>query len=573
MKKIMKSVFERKTLSITIILGLILVSSACNKSFDNVLPKSFKNDTLGVGDGSKRVLYIILDGVRGSVVKSLAPANLTQITSRSVYTYDGLADYQRNQITNAASWTTMLTGVDYTKHNVTNENFAGFDNQVTPTIFTRLKSVLAKARTISFASTAVFNDKLAADATVKQNLSNDAAVKSAVVTELTTNDPSFLVAQFNSAELAAGSNYTSANTAYTSAITTLDGYIGEILTALKARKTYAGENWLVVVSSNKGGGVSGGAAGSNIFFDESRNTFVAFYNPKFTSVVYSMPDLNGLPYSGSGPRFLSNSGGSGIAVQNNTSIGNFGSTGNFTMMFKIRDDNPGVNNYPMFVGKRNPANTGVGTGGWSFLLGGGSFQLDWNGSPRPGGVISTKDGKWHTMGFTIFNEGTTRRLALFADGVKQATVTIGANTDNNFPLRIGTDVNSSTNLLIREIAIFNVTMSDADMVSNMRRQLQPANPYYANLIGYWPGNESSGSTMFDISGKGNNFTYSSATQFANFSDISPNISPEISQAAFSAVPNGVDIPSMIYNWMNISIPEQWNLMGKFYNPTVALPKN
>jgi hypothetical protein len=39
-----------------------------------------------------------------------------------------------------------------------------------------------------------------------------------------------------------------------------------------------------------------------------------------------------------------------------------------------------------------------------------------------------------------------------------------------------------------------------------------------------------------------------------------------------AVPNGVDIPVMIYNWMNISIPKEWGLMGKFYNPIVNLPK-
>jgi hypothetical protein len=95
-----------------LVLGFILLHSACNKNFDSVLPNSFKNDTLGLGTNAKKVLYIILDGVKGSVVSNLAPNNLTQITNNAIYSYDGVADYQRNVITNAASWTTMLTGVD-----------------------------------------------------------------------------------------------------------------------------------------------------------------------------------------------------------------------------------------------------------------------------------------------------------------------------------------------------------------------------------------------------------------------------------------------------------------------------
>lgn len=574
MKRIL-SVFKLKTLGIGAVLAFVLLNAACNKDFDNVLPKTFKNDTAGIGTGSKKVLYIILDGVRGSVVRAIAPNNLTQLNSRAIYSYEGLADYQLNPITNAAAWTTMTTGVDYTKHNVTSESFAGLNVQATPTIFTRLKQNLGNIRTVSFASTAAFNDNLAADATAKQNLADDAAVKTAVVNELATNDPSLVLAQFHGAETAGAANgYTESTPAYTTAINNIDGYVGEILAALKARKGYAGENWLVIIASNKGGAsVSGGQPGSNIFNDASRNTFLVFYNPKFNSTRVDQPSLNSLPYVGSSPRFVSNTSSNGLATLSNTSIGNFGSSGNFTFMFKFRDDYGSANYYPMFIGKRSPFNTG--STGWGFLLGANSAQLDYNGSPRPGFGIDIRDGKWHTVAFKIFLDGSQRKISLFVDGAIRSTNNISGNADNTQPLRIGadkaTDGNTSTNLLIKDVALFNVAMSDADVIANMRIQLKPSNPFFSNLLGYWPGDETQGNTMADVSGKGNHFTFNNAVQFSPFSDISPNISPEISQAAYLAVPNGVDIPVLIYNWMNIAIPAQWNLMGKAYLPAVNYP--
>ncbi|MFD2906662.1 hypothetical protein [Sphingobacterium anhuiense] len=575
MKREIKSKIGMKMLGVAAFIATILVSSSCNKDFVNKLPDSFKNDTLGVSDGSRRVLYLILDGVKGSVVESLGPKNISLITKRSMYSYDGLADFQRNNLTDAGAWTTMLTGVDYTKHQVQADDFSGFDNQKTPTIFSRLKVEKNNLRTVSFASATGLNNALAKDATEKKDLTNDAAVKDAVISELSTQDPSLLVAQFKGAKEAAGSDYSENNAAYTAAIGKLDDYIGEIMTALQARKTYNGENWLVIIASNKGGGVSGGEPGSNIYDDESRNTFVSFYNPKFTAANYAKPNVEALPYAGVGPRFASNNGSTnGLAnLNSNTSIGNFGVSGAYTLMFKIRNDDDG-DYYPMFVGKRNPGSTDVGPAGWSFLMGGGEFQVDWTGSPRPGGGINHADGVWHTMGFTIYHSGNSRRLNLFSDGVLRSTSDItNRNADNNFPLRIGTDARFNTNILVKDLVILNTALSDDEMIKYMRKEFGSDNPYFENAIGFWPGNESSGNKMYDHSGKGNHFDFSSTIQFANFMDISPNISPNISQSAFVAVPNNVDIPVMIYNWMNISVPKTWGLMGKFYNPTINLPKD
>ena len=550
-----------------------IMTIGCNKEFKNTLSTDYNNDTLRVSDGSKRVLYIILDGVKGSVLRDIAPENINAITQKAIYSYDGIADYQYNSLSQAGAWTTMMTGVDYTKHNVVDNSFVGFNNATTPTLFSRLKEELnSSIRTVSLSSSENFLNHLSKDASFKKKLTSDEEVKNSVIDELTKENPVLLVAQFNKAEAAAANNYSLTNQSYVDAIKSLDAYIGEILSALSNRKNYSKENWLVVVASSKGGGNSGGVPGSNIYDDASRNVFVAFHNSKFRPLANDKPNVDALPYVGTAPKFQSNNSTiNGLANQSNLEVGNFGTSGNFTLMFKIRNDGTSAQYYPMFVGKRNPANTDVGSGGWSFLMGENSFQFDWGGSPRPGAGADFRDGKWHTIGVTIFTEGTTRRLALYFDGVRRNLVTISGNHNNNFPLRLGTDSRFNTNLLIKDFVILNTSLSDAEMATNMRREFGTQSPYFANAIVWCPGNESSGNQMIDMSGKGNHFNFTSTVQFSAFNDISANISPNLSEAAFSAVPNGVDLPVVIYNWLNISVPQQWDLMGKSYIPSINLP--
>jgi hypothetical protein len=586
MKKNM--ILNFKHIIAVMIIGLIGLNFGCNKDFENTLPKSFKNDTAGLGTNTKKILYIVLDGVKGAVVSTLAPTTLTQITGNATYSYDGVADYQRNSITNAAAWTTMLTGVDYTKHNVTNENFANLNLQATPTIYTRLKTALGNVRTVSFGATPAFNDNLATDATVKQSFANDdAAVKTAVVNELNTNDPALLVAQFHSAEIAGAANgYTASTTAYAGAITTLDTYVGEILTALKARKNYSKENWLVVVASNKGGGVSGGTAGSNIFADESRNTFVAFYNPKFSAKPIIKPDVNTLPYVGVGAKFNATN----AAVQSDPTFLNLGTNKEATIRFNLRWDNKAGNgNYPVILQKRGLTTaTTAGLPGWALIKDDGgiiTLNVSFTGSTGnlqakgPTSQVIT-DGKWHSIAVRFYMNGTTHTASMFVDGIPAQTPNLAltlssANGDLNTtsPLTFGKFTN--VDCFITEFAVYNIAIPNADIIANSKKTpLLPAiDPYYNNLIGYFKGNEGSGNIINDVTGKAAPMNLVGSANWSNFADISPNLSPAISETAFTTVPNGIDIPVLIYNWFNISVPTQWNLMGKLYVPVISYSTN
>lgn len=569
-----------KCLGLAFVFGLILTATGCNKDFENTLPQTFKNDTAGLGAG-KKVLYIVLDGVTGAAIKTLAPANIATINAKALYTFDGLADDKRNTITNAAGWTNMFTGYDYTKSNVTTEDFAGLNLATTPTIFTRIKSSLSTSRTVSIASTAIFNDKLAGDATIKQNVSDDAAVKAGVVAELSTNNPTMVVAQFHGADIAGAANgYTASTPAYAAAIQTIDGYIGEILTALKARKGYSGENWLIVVASNKGGGVSGGAAGSNIYNDASRNTYVAFYNPRFSKTLINQPDPSSYPFTGYALRLTSNTTNNGVAVLSDANIGDFGTTGDYTFVLKIRSTASSSSNYAHFCGNMSnySAREGLNSTGWDLMTWGDSYYLSFAGGYTISAGAVIRDGKWHTLAFKLFNDGAVRYVSLFQDGKKITSVDItGKNLTNPAALHMGagkaTSATDGTDLWFRDMAIYNIAMTDADLITNMKKEISFTAPNPDKLLGWWPANEGNGLALKDLSTAKKDFAVSGSATWGYFLEVSPVVGGNITDIAFKNVPNGIDIPVLIYNWLNIAVPQQWGLMGNLFTPTIVLPTN
>ncbi|WP_316746803.1 LamG-like jellyroll fold domain-containing protein [Pedobacter gandavensis] len=571
MKKILRLKF--------IVLGVILLSSSCNKDFENTLPGSFKNDTSGLGNGSRKVLYIILDGVRGEVVKNLAPENISSITANSTFSYVGLSDSRLNVLTNAAGWANMITGVDYTKHQVTSEDFAGFDAQAAPSIFSRLKDQTKKYTTASFSATAAFNDHLAGDASIKETFpGEDNKVKDAVLKNLSASNTDLVVAQFHGAEIAGkAAGYTEVNGAYISQINILDGYVGEMLLALKGRKDYAKENWLVIVSSNKGGAASsGGSTGSNRYLDASRNTFVVFYNPKFSAAGIDKPDVDKFPYQGVAPNFSGNSANFVNAKLGNTTTGEFGASGDFTLMLKIRVDHASADFAP-FIGKTLAWASSTNKG-WVLYYSGTSWVARING----GGAFSRantviRDGKWHTIALRIYTSNG-RKMRTYTDGIPGDESAITANfAAPAIPLALGyipNEDNKSINMLMKDVAIYNVAIPEAEMIPYMRKTVRyPTDIYYNNLVGYWPCDEEQGAVIKDKSGKSSDFTFTGTPAWKPFSDISANVSPELSEAIYTVVPNGVDIPYAIFNWMNVIVPDNWNLMGKLYLPAKTYPNN
>lgn len=540
--------------------------SACNKDFPSRLKDTAGNDTTGISAKARKVLYIIVDGARGKAIKSINPPNIAKITKNSIYVFDALSDYSNKPLTNAGAWANMITGVSNDKHGVISEDFAGNNLAAYPSVFTRLKQANPKLRTVSITASGIFNTNFAADATVRQNFeNNDVSVKNAVKDELANGDATFVVAQFHGAELAAkAANYETYTPEYANAILQIDNYIGEIMTALSSRKTFSNENWLVVIASNKGGVVTPDPTNTDItsYGDNTRNNFVIFYNPRFSTLFIPKPNSDQIAFTGSSVQF--NFTQRPTAIVTDVNAYNFGANGNYTIELLIKGKE-GNFWYPTFLSKRVKSFTGAG---WNMFLEGDYWVLNSSVAGQAyGSTIS--DGKWHKL--TAVFDGTNKKVRVYTDGVLNEEKTMNTNNMNNVaPFKVGYndgDGNTNAMVYINSLQVYNVALTTQE-ISNYgcKTIVAPTNPHYGDLIGNWPLNEGVGNTLKDISGKGKNLLMGGSPIWENFSDSGSSLCPEINESYFRQVPNNVDIPFELYQWLGISIPLSWNLNGKAWNP-------
>lgn len=55
--------------------------------------------------------------------------------------------------------------------------------------------------------------------------------------------------------------------------------------------------------------------------------------------------------------------------------------------------------------------------------------------------------------------------------------------------------------------------------------------------------------------------------WVSFSDVASYLKPPISYAFYRSVPNSIDVPFIIYQWMGVITPKEWALDGKSWTPT------
>lgn len=563
-----------KSLMALMSLALIFLMGSCNKDFPNRLSQDHKNDTAGVSLKNRKVLYLIIDGARGRAIRAVNAPNLTQIIKRSIYSYDGLTDFNKNSMTNADGWSTMLTGVSSAKHGVSTEDFSGNHFAQYPTLFTRMKANNPALRSASFSASAAFATNLATDATESKSFNNDdVAVKAALLAELNREDATFAVAEFGSVETAGKQFGYSENTpGYATALLTMDGYVGEILDALTKRKNYATENWLVVVASNKGGVLPSDPLSTDktAYADGSRNNFIAFYNPRFVTSQVAKPASDQIPFTSIAPKFYGGDGENVKAlIPNDNGLYNFG-TNDFTIQCKFKGS--GVDRtWPVFLSKSTGINNGS-TPGWVIYISNKVWSMNVSGNSgwtnfSSNGVVN--DGLWHTITVVFYTDGLKKMVRCLTDGVVTnagVDITNRGTLSTSVPLAMGRKAGDAANpdVLLSELQIFNVALSNATIAANVKKvSLDPAHPNINNLVGYWPCNEGRGNQMINQApkGKGIDFTLTGTYQWQAFSDFSPFLDPPISDSFYLLVPNSVDIPFMIYQWMGINIPMGWGLQG------------
>jgi len=581
----------------------LMFATSCNKDFKKLVPDSGD----GIGDISykvPKVLYLIVDGARGSSVRDAQSPNIKSLIGNSIYTWNSLSDTTKN---NATNWADMMTGVLKAKHKVLTPDFAGNKLGDYKVFFELIKSVRPDVRIASFASSDVFKANLTTGASVSESFNgNDVAVKNRLVDFLKTDTASIVLGQFSAVQKAGSeSEFDLRASAYANAISTFDTQVGEILTSIKSRANYAKENWLIIVTSNRGGQfqLPANQDDKTLFSNTNANTFTIFHNPAYQPTFIGRPFL-GNTYSGTAVRFKGDPEKSVGLVNNSLSPNfNFGTDQDFTVSIKIKKGSPkdtGGGQYwyewPSIVGKRNQlgwgGSTAPGNPGWDICLFYNGWRLFFQGGEgningeQPAGRDFSGD-TWHDLTFVVERKADGNRyLRMYTDGVKGFTNYQGGSTanpnmddyrmpgrpnmDNTAPMRVGFapgEINGNRgyiNVQLAELKIWKAALPEAVIQQySCDATMDESHPYWDYIAGYWPMIDGSGNTLADKGPFEANMTLGGTYAWENFSDLI--CSPSNSNLG-TLVPKNADIPTQILSWFNIPRQDVWNLDGRVWIP-------
>ncbi|PST82070.1 hypothetical protein C7T94_14780 [Pedobacter yulinensis] len=552
-----------------VFLGLTVLGTifSCNKGFDRMIEERENLDTATARFGNRKVLYLIVDGARGQSVLEANTPNIDAVLPQSIYSWVSLSDPDSTR--NVSNWANMLTGVKKEKHKILNENLTGADLQNYPAVLKRIKETRAQTRIVSHSSSAVFN-KLVADADQKDVQPTDAAVKNAVISSLSTDTAAVIIGNFTSVYNAGQqSGFDNSFAPYKAAIETFDGYVGEILTALKKRSTFADEQWLVVIASSGGGKyqLPANQDDQTVFSNTAANTFVIYHSPGYKQRIVAKP-FTGNRYLGKTVRLK----GKDVRAQiDSAEAYNLTDTSTFTIELKVKK-NQEIFNWPSILGKRGEWSSGHPTTGWVIYLEDKYWYFEWRGSKNTGDYRQCRGGdlkanRWEHISVKCEKRGTQYFIRTYTNGSfnTELEITNSGTLANNNPLKLGYlngNGHGEPDVYVSDIRFFRTSVPEATISRySCETSIDQSHPYWSFIAGYWPATDGNGSKMVDLSPQARDFNLLGNPAWENFNDL---MCPPSTETLALLVPQTADIPAQIINWLKIPSKQSWQLDGRVW---------
>ncbi|UIR55379.1 alkaline phosphatase family protein [Sphingobacterium sp. SRCM116780] len=562
-------------------LTMLMIWSSCTK-YENPPVVFEEYEQEGTQEVKRKVLFISIDGAVGQEIKKKLPANLTTLLKTSKYTFNAFAD---ENTSDASAWMSMMSGVSFANHGIEDDsyipkpdendphhNVAGY-----PSILYRIATIAPSTKTAVVSRSVSLNDKLLVSADETYDETTDEGVKNQVVNLLEKKNEDLMIVQFTSLLDAGKENGFSAdNVAYVNALNKVDGYIGNILDALKARQNYANEDWLIIVTSNHGG-IDKSYGGSSA---PERNTFAIFANPNFkeaelTGKAMSYVRLWGYDGTGNKPlgvravsENLGNASDYDLSTSKELTISTrFRFNLNNTIISSTYQPNTYNYWYSGIFGK--DSNTSTGTPGWMYYTFGNDIQVRISDGTTIASCQTPKiNGEWYTMTTVISAIAPDKvNIKIFNNGtLAQETTTSGMNINNiktDDPLIFGYRPTISYDLVdfdVSDIHIFNKAYNQQEIrdFTCYSGELSTSS-YAANLKGYWKMSPtSSGQVSNEIAGK-SNMQLSGAFSAKSVSEIKPC---DLGNNAVFV--QATDFYTQIFYWMELQTQQDWNLEGQVF---------
>lgn len=199
----------------------------------------------------RKVLIIGIDGLRPDALAAADAPSIDALIADGAYS----ASAQAEDITiSGPGWSSMLTGVHRDKHGVTGNSFVGSNYEQYPHFFERLEAA-CDTRTVSIANWAPINTTILRNrADLVLTGGPDSLVAQRAADVLGSQDMDVLFVAFDEVDGAGHSfGFDPSVPQYLAKIAETDGRVGQILTAMRARPTFASEDWLIVLTADHGG--------------------------------------------------------------------------------------------------------------------------------------------------------------------------------------------------------------------------------------------------------------------------------------------------------------------------------
>ena len=331
---------------------------------------------------SRRVLLVSIDGLVGEELRDHVPRTIGSMMESGKYSFQALTD---ENTSDAATWTTMMTGYHSGKHHVLDENYLPSEDPehphnelgFSPTIFNRIETQAPQLRTATIVRSSTLANVLLMDADLIDDQPSDEGVKNQAVDLFENDGAHFTVLQFTDVlEAGQAGGFRMDNADYKAAVERVDGYLGEILSSIEERENAEFENWLVILTSNHGGLED--EYGGDSF--QERNIFTLYYQKdligeELVPNIISSPRLYGYDGQESGPS--EGVRARNTVVENEDSYNPSASGLTVEAKIKVNRNEEGSFSYsvPPFLSKVD-ARTGS-TPGWSFSATAITSQFGW----------------------------------------------------------------------------------------------------------------------------------------------------------------------------------------------------
>jgi hypothetical protein len=543
---------------------MIILFASCKRYVDP--PPYFEEPGDTTKPAARKVLLIGIDGAVAAEYKKMSLPILQSMLAKSKFTWEGVSD---EVSTDAASWKTLMTGVSYSRHKIKDSTFI-YSQSISdpqhssvpnfPSIFSYiLSSPKSDMRTTLISPWRTMVEKLVPEVQDPVVVADDVAVKDSALKRIKTGNPDFMVLNFNSVAIAGKAGaFLADNVGYKNAALAVDAYVGELLTALKARPGYnKNEEWLVIVTSTHGGSGNsyGGPSASEV------NSFSVFYNENFKQLEFVRSGFSGVAVKGTGSSVIR------ASIPDDAGLYNPG-LAEQTVSVKMKS--PTKSQYPHFFSKMERF---ASTTGWSlFTNSSGIWCISVRGvgeSRIQGTTPIVFDDKWHTVTFKFMDSASKRWLVRYTDAVRidHTDITARGTVTSPSPLTMGWQADpgmGASTVSFADCMIFNTALSDAEVLALRCSNDITQHPKYSNLIGYWPCGDGFGGRFLNKAPGAVNkdFVLQGSFTWDNYADVPCTTAPFQPTAGKAALfMKSVDVTMTSLYWLKMNILPVWGLEG------------